>query len=76
MRREVANEEDAGCAEKVGSKEELKVWAWENMNRLSCIAKEGDEGVLVDTLINHQVDVPKGIPNGLRRHTEHGSNIP
>ena len=75
---EVADEENIlfVCAEKVGSKEQLKVWAWENMNCPSRIFKEGDAGVLVDTLMDYQVDVPKGRPGRLRGHTEHGSDIP
>jgi hypothetical protein len=68
--------EEVVCAEKDGSKEQLKVWAWENMNRPSRIFKEGNAGVLVDMLIDCQVDVPKGRPGGLRGHTEHGSDIP
>jgi hypothetical protein len=42
--REVANEEDVACAEKVAPKEQLKIWAWKNVNCPSRIFKEGNEG--------------------------------
>ena len=76
MWREVVNEEDVAYAEKVVPKEQIKIWAWENMNYLSHIFKEGNTGVLVGALIDRQVDVSEGRPSGLRGHTEHGSNIP
>ncbi len=60
MGGKVGDEENIACADEVGSKEHFKIWARENVNRPTHIAKEGKERVLVDVFIDRQEDVSKG----------------
>ncbi len=57
---EVGDEENIACADEVGSKEDFKIWARENVNHLTRIFKEGKKRVLVDVFIDRQEDVSKG----------------